>query len=160
MMSSNNLVEINAENICKVFRIDFEDSEFSIKNIANKEFLKKLLLKQAILYYYDSVVSDYIDNIDIDLDNMIEGRFFNEDTEIRIFNDDDGLKGSIFSEKLLNADGENEYFDERYILYNRNRLKNYATHLKVRKYISYDEDKQAYIYYTKPCKLEFGGEER
>ncbi len=139
----------------EIFGINIKENEFSMDNIIKKEYLIKMGLKQAIIYNYDSVISRNIEDINIDLNNIIESRFFNEDMEIRIFNDEDGLRGNIFIEKDV-AD----YISEEYILYNRYGDKNYANALKVKKYMDYDEDKQAYIYYTKPCKLYFRGENR
>lgn len=153
MGAKSSLWELNQKSISSIFGIDFKDDAFSIEDVAKKDFLLKLGLKQGIIYNYDSVLTADIGDLDICLDNMIEGRFFNEKREIRIFNDEEGIKGSIFDEK-------DEYTKGEYILYNRNNGKNYAARLKVKQYIDYDEDKQAYIYYTKPCQLIYGGENR
>ncbi|HCJ58208.1 MAG TPA: hypothetical protein DHV55_13260 [Clostridiaceae bacterium] len=154
MGAKSSLWELNQKSISSIFGIDFKDDAFSIEDVAKKDFLLKLGLKQGIIYNYDSVLTADIEDLDICLNNMIEGRFFNEKREIRIFNGEDGIKGSIFDEKDEHTEGE-------YILYNRNNDKHYAARLKVKQYIDYDdEDNQAYIYYTKPCKLIYGGENR
>lgn len=155
MGKKHNLSELNQSGLGEIFGIDIKDNELSIDSIIKMEYLIKIGLGQAIIYNYDSVISGNIEDINIDLNNIIECRFFNEDIEIRIFNDEDGSRGTIFIEE--DAD---DYISEEYILYNRYGDKNYANALKVKKYMDYDEDKQAYIYYTKPCKLYFRGENR
>jgi hypothetical protein len=112
----------------------------------------------CIIYNYDSVITEYISNADIDYKNIIEARFFNEENEIRVFNDEGKITGTIFKELEVSKSRTDTYF-----LYPRygekNNDKMYANKLVVKKYIDYDDDSQAYIGYVKPSKLIFTGGE-
>lgn len=153
-MNNNYLLkELTEENIREIFEYDYKN--FEIEKDLNKEMLTKLGMTYAIIYNYDCVVTDYISNIELDYENMMEARFFNDDAEIRIFNDDN-IKGTIFKE------GENcKSIKNKYILYPRygekSQNKRYAHELIIKKYINYDDDNQAYINYVKPSKLVFTG---
>ncbi|SNX52843.1 hypothetical protein [Thermoanaerobacterium sp. RBIITD] len=153
MNNSYRLKKLDINSLKEIFKFDF-DGEFTLKNNLNKETLINLGLIDCIIYNYDSVLSDKISNVDIDYDNLIEARFFNSSAEIRLFTDDDKLKGTIFIEE--DSVGKNEYIESVFILYPRYGEKEvYAEKLRVRKYISYDDDNQAYISYVKPCELIF-----
>jgi hypothetical protein len=139
-----------------VFDYDWED--FSIEKILDNNRLKDLGLIYCIIYNYDSVITEYISNADIDYKNIIEARFFNEENEIRVFNDEGKITGTIFKELEVSKSRTDTYF-----LYPRygekNNDKMYANKLVVKKYIDYDDDSQAYIGYVKPSKLIFTGGE-
>ena len=143
------LKELSNENIKSLLGVEIGCSLKDV--VSNPELLIKMGFEFAIVYKYDSVLSDRIENIRIDCDSIIEGRFLNGKAEIRIFCDGESLSGSIFCEK------ENSKTIERYLLlYPRNGEKSgYAEKLKVKKYIFYDDDKQAFISYVKPSKLIF-----
>lgn len=144
------LERLNKENLFEVF--DYKEKEnFKIEDIINKETLEKLGLVYAIVYNFDSVISDKIENINIDLENIMEARFFNEEKEIRVFREEEKLNITIFDEQ-----GYNSYIENTSLLYNRYKENIYANKLKYKKYIDYDkEDSQAYIRYIKPSKLYF-----
>lgn len=144
------LERLNKENLFEIF--DYKEKEnFKIEDIINKETLEKLGLVYAIVYNFDSVISDKIENINIDLENIMEARFFNEEKEIRVFREEEKLNITIFDEQ-----GYNSYIENTSLLYNRYKENIYANKLKYKKYIDYDkEDSQAYIRYIKPSKLYF-----
>lgn len=142
------LNELSKESLKEVFEYEFED--FSIENNFNKEILLKLGLVDGIIYNYDSVSSKNISELEIDYENIIEARFFNENIEIRIFNDEGNLTGTIFYEEQ-----DCNPIISNFLLYPRYGESKYAKELEVKKYISYDEDNQAYISYVRPSKLIF-----
>ena len=144
------LNRLSKENLKEVFGYEFED--FSIENNLNKEILLKLGLVDGIIYNYDSVMSKNISELEIDYENIIEARFFNENIEIRIFNDEGNLTGTIFNERQ-----DCNPIISKFLLYPRYGEGKYAKELEVKKYINYDEDNQAYISYVKPSKLIFKG---
>lgn len=146
--------ELTDKSLKEIFR--YECKDFMIERDLNKEVLIKLGLIYAIVYNYDSVITNYISGIELDYENMIEARFFNNDIEIRIFTDDGNIKGIIFKE-----DENCKSIENNYILYPRYgeklQKKRYAKELIIKKYIAYDDDNQAYINYVKPSKLIFTG---
>ncbi len=145
------LRELNLRNVNEVFNCKFSDDEFTIENLLDKKILQYLGFKDTIIYNYDSVASDNIENVDIQLDNIMEAIFFSENREMRIFSEEGKFRGSIFKEDNVE---ESDFIEDEYILYKRNsNMKKYPKKLKVKKYIDYDEDKQAYISYVKPCKF-------
>lgn len=145
------LKKLTEESLKDIFR--YECKDFVIEKDLNKEMLKKLGMEYAIVYNFDKVITDHIFNVKIDYDNIIEAIFFNDDAEIRVFGEDD-ITGTIFKEHK-----DSKYIDGFYRLYPRygegKEGKTYAKKLLIKKYISYDDDNQAYISYLKPCKLIF-----
>ena len=156
MINNYYLKKLNKKNLKEVFDYDWED--FSIEKLLDNNRLKNLGLIYCIIYNYDSVITEYISNADIDYKNIIEARFFNEENEIRVFNDEGKITGTIFKELEVSKSRTDTYF-----LYPRygekNNDKMYANKLVVKKYIDYDDDSQAYIGYVKPSKLIFTGGE-
>ena len=156
MINNYYLKKLNKKNLKEAFDYDWED--FSIEKILDNNRLKNLGLIYCIIYNYDSVITEYISNADIDYKNIIEARFFNEENEIRVFNDEGKITGTIFKELEVSKSRTDTYF-----LYPRygekNNDKMYANKLVVKKYIDYDDDSQAYIGYVKPSKLIFTGGE-
>lgn len=141
ILNKNNVLELLGHEA-------MEDNR--IEKILNKEVLLEMGLRNAIIYNFDSVISESIENVKIDLDNIMEARFFNEEKEIRVFRDEDKITGTIFAEK------ENSpYIEKMVLLYPRYGERRYAKKLALKKYMDYDEDNQAYIRYTKPSKLYF-----
>jgi len=144
------LRELNAENLKELLGYS-SSGEFSIERLMNTDILQELGLKYAIIYNYDSVLSNRISEVQIDIENIMEARFFNSTSEIRIFNDENQLSGTVFIE----YENANPIIQE-FILYPRyGEKEKYAKKLQVKKYIDYDEDKQAYISYVKPSSLIF-----
>lgn len=121
-----------------------------IEDMITIENIARARLRDAIVYNYDSVEADKTENIDLRIDNVIEARFFNQDSELRIFREEGTLSGIIFKE----LEGE-EYLNETLILYPREKQRNCPEKLEARKYLDYDGDKQAYVSYVKPSRLIF-----
>ncbi|NLB79690.1 MAG: hypothetical protein GX796_12875 [Clostridiaceae bacterium] len=142
---------LSAGNLRELLKYDIKTSEFCMDRILNWGLLKKLGMKFAIIYHYDYVESDVIEKVDMNLENIMEARFFAEDREIRIFNDEGELSGTIFL-----ANEANEKIREEYYLFPRSKGKEYPQKLIANKYIGYDtEDNQAYISYVAPAGFIF-----
>ncbi|MGM9977799.1 MAG: hypothetical protein ACI33J_03275 [Clostridium sp.] len=144
-------LELNKENLFSFIEeknINFLKDIDNIEELLDKEVLKNLNLLQGIIYNYDSVNFGNIEDLDIDIDNIIEGRFFNETSEISIRIENDEVIGNIVYD---NGD-EKSYIEGKFLIYDKNN-KNTFEELLVKKYINYDKDNQAYIEYIKPTKL-------
>lgn len=155
-MNSNYLKELSKESLKEAFNYDL--SEFSVDNLLDSKVLENLGLIYCIVYNYDGVVTDYTSNVKFDIDNIIEARLFNEKWEIRIFNEEGNITGTVFKEM-----DNSRKIEKKYFLYPRNvesrNICRYACELKVNKYLNYDDENQAYIDYVKPCELIFTGGE-
>lgn len=140
------LKEIGPDSLKEVFGYD---KPLDIGQLLDRDILKALGLEAAIIYCYDEIISDKVENLNLDMDNIIEARIFNEDKELRIWRDEKDLKGSIFKE----VNEISPPIEEEYILYPRKDQGYNPTSLIVKKYLDYDPDGQAYIGYVKPAKL-------
>ncbi|NFO88485.1 hypothetical protein FDC58_07075 [Clostridium botulinum] len=91
------------------------------------------------------------------LDSLIEAKIFDENREISIMPYDNE---DYFS--VVEFDGNSkEYVEERQILNKNkspfiNKNENVIDMVVIRNYLNYDDDGQAYIYYTKLCNIERG----
>lgn len=143
------LKELNNKNLKEMLNCDINNN-FHIENILNKDVLMDIGLKYCIIYNYDSIITDKIENVDIHKDNIMEARFFDENCEIRIFREED-LFGTIFKENENSKSIKRESLvSPRY-----QKKNNYVNKIIYNQYLDYDEDNQAYIRYTKPIKLCF-----
>ncbi len=163
-MANYFLGQINDKNLKDLFAYDlgqiaeeeikevseYEKDQINIERLLDKDILKKFGLEWAIIYCYDRIVTDSIDNLAMDIENITEARFFNEKCELKIWRDEDIFKGVVFKE--LKSDPEP--IEEDYILYPRGTGGSDYNKLKVKKYLDYDDDGQAYIAYIKPFKFE------
>ncbi|WP_368491079.1 hypothetical protein [Clostridium sp. BJN0013] len=144
------LEELTRENIKKFIDINNKNynTDVGIEAVlSDKKFYDILGIKYGIIYNFDSVKYDTVDKLNIDFNNIIEARFFNRDTEIDVRMMDNKIGGNIFIDN-----GEKELFIDENFYLRCNRENNYNK-LKVKKYIDFDEDGQAYIFYLKPCEL-------
>lgn len=116
--------------------------EISLEKALNKEELVHLGIKYGLIYFYHSVVLKRIEDIIFDIDNIIEARLFGIDKEIHIFKEDN-LKAIKFEEE------KDKDVVEVYLLEER-----FGELLRVKNYISYDDDGQAFISYTRPFEAE------
>lgn len=151
-MSENvKFLELNKENLLSFIEeknISCLKNIDNIKDLLNKEVLKNLNLLQGIIYNYDSVKFGNIEDLDIDIDNIIEGRFFNETSEISIRVENDEVIGNI----VYDNGNKESYIEGKFLIYDKDN-KNTFEELLVKKYINYDKDNQAYVEYIKPAKL-------
>ncbi|WP_027626933.1 hypothetical protein [Clostridium lundense] len=122
----------------------------------NLIFQKYKYLKYAWINTFSDLLLIKLDkNFDIEniLENLIEGKFFNNDEEISIMQVEDGVFSiSVFSEKV------NEYKDiieeeqliskHKFITNNNKRMK-----LIIKHYLKYDDDGQAFVDYTRLCDV-------
>lgn len=151
-MSENvKFLELNKENLLSFIEeknISCLKNIDNIKDLLNKEVLKNLNLLQGIIYNYDSVKFGNIEDLDIDVSNIIEGRFFNETSEISIRVENDEVIGNI----VYDNGNKESYIEGKFLIYDKDN-KNTFEELLVKKYINYDKDNQAYVEYIKPAKL-------
>ena len=87
------LKEISFDSLKEIFEYE---NQLSIPQLLDKDILKSLGLESAIIYCYDEIITDKVENLNLELDNIIEARIFNESQELRIWRDEDILKGSVF----------------------------------------------------------------
>lgn len=149
MKNKYNLRLLDKKSLLDLLEYNVEDN-FELMEIVNIKVLKELGFKYGIIYNFDSIVTEKIEDLKIDIGNIMEARFFNEEKELRIFRDEDEIKGTIFVEKE-----DTKFIEKTVVLCKRNEESKYANQLRFKKYIDYDDDNQAYIKYTKPCKLYF-----
>lgn len=143
------LLSLSIENINNIFDLKISD----LREIIDVNNLTKISMKYGIVYNYDSVDFGKIDEVKLDIENIMEARFFNDNSEIVFRIEEDSISGNIIKDNDIPSE---QYCEEKFLIYenvNKNNKKGY-NRLKVKKYIDYDEDGQAYFYYTKPCKLE------
>lgn len=124
--------------------------------IGSKGKLIKLGFDFAIIYNYDSVHFGKLQDLDIELENIMEAKFFNVESELSFYRCDNDFNGNIIidqgEEKLVKTESYNVYQNKNYKELNIN---NYNK-LTVKKYIRFDEDRQGHFYYTKPCRFWMG----
>ena len=151
-MSENvKFLELNKENLLSFIEeknINCLKNIDNIEELLNKEVLKSLNLLQGIIYNYDSVKFGNIEDLDIDINNIIEGRFFNETSEISIRIENDEVTGNI----VYDNGNKESYIEGKFLIYDKDSKNNFEQ-LLVKKYINYDKDNLAYIEYIKPEKL-------
>lgn len=100
-------------------------------------------MKYALVYEISNVVFNKIEKIaEINWDEFIEGYFFNENTQIHVYDTEEGLQAVCFTEP---ADAD--YIDKEYDL--SGRYQNIGKRIKKREYFDYDEDGQVYVAYTR-----------
>lgn len=151
MMAKVSLMELTLDNL-KLFaerksrRLNSSDKLRTL--LGRTEFYESLDLKYGIIYNFDSLSFGKLKDLTLDLDNIMEARFFNEDEEIVIKIDENNLKGNIFIDL-----GEKVFYIEDNFFLKKNYAKNDNQYesVKVKKYMDLDEDKQAYVFYLKPC---------
>lgn len=114
----------------------------------------------ALIYYLSEVYLGKIkkDNSDIkiDWDECIEARFFSEKGELHIFRDDESGEIKFVVIEDTN-DSDYDTVIKKYAItpkfkFNDNGMK--LDVIKVKEYISYDEDGQAYVVHTRLAGVE------
>lgn len=121
----NEKMKVNIGNIEEVFKYDV---------------LNQAGLKQGILYNCDSLCFGDIESLNIDILNIMEARFFNDEFEVNIINDGE-LHGNIAIQK-----SNDMILLEKYKIYS-----DLYSEMNVKQYMDIDEDGQTYIKYVKPC---------
>lgn len=141
--SSVLLLPLTLDNINGLFNSNIE----RLEDILDSLLLGKKGIKQGIIYKYDALECGELEELNLNLDNIMEARLFNDKIEIVLINDE-VLKGHIAIEKNCDL-----VIDETYYVYHNKYSK-----LRVKKYLELDEDGQAYIKYLKPVLLYRGGQ--
>ncbi|URZ15116.1 hypothetical protein CLFE_011340 [Clostridium felsineum DSM 794] len=122
----------------------------------NKSEVEKICLENNFKYAWINTYSNlYLSNVkEIDnfyfLDDLIEAKFFNEIKEASIIKNDD----EKFSVVIFDSEGNNDFVEEQQILQkHKSPFKNENDKLVIRHFFKYDDDGQAYVYYTKLCDI-------
>lgn len=108
----------------------------------------------ALLYYLSEVKLTECAKLvgEIDFSQLLEARFFGEQGELHIFRDEEQLRAVEVKET-----GKTDYIEKKVIL--GKNFQEAGRYLRVRKYVDYDEDGQAFIALTRLHRIE-GGEMR
>lgn len=120
----------------------------NVEYAIEKKHLEELKVNGYILYYIDKVnVGRDIE--EITLENLLEGRIFGEENEIRILREKSELKAILLKDE--DSDKENIIKTKHLVIDNK------FTDIKkvgIKKYLSEDKDGQVYIEYWRPYMLE------
>lgn len=122
----------------------------------NKSGVEELCLKNNFNYAWINTYSElFLSSVksikDFNfLDDLIEAKFFDDDREISIIKSDD----EKFLVVIFDSEGNNDFVEEQQILQkHKSPFKNENDKLVIRHFIKYDDDGQAYVYYTKLCDI-------
>lgn len=119
--------------------------KLGIDIIENLEFINSLKLKYSLEYFNDRIDAKR-DFDEININDLIEGRYFSEDKELRIIKVNGNYK------VILISDEENENYLECEHLVIDNKFGDIKK-VGVKKYVDYDKDGQAYIKCIRPFKF-------
>lgn len=147
MKAEIDLLELNEDalnNLAKEKNININYNEEFRWKLADNSLYKALGINYGIIYNFDSVQIDSIDEIVLDMDNIIEARLFGENLEIDIRVDEGNIIGNIAIDS-----GRSEFIKEETFYLRGSKYEK----LRVKNYIALDEDNQGYIFYMKPCEL-------
>lgn len=122
----------------RIEKIDYD-------KLDDKEFIKSLNLKYSLEYYNDKVIAKKSFE-EISIDGLIEGRYFNEENELRVYKINGEYKTTLFIEE------ENDKISEIEHLVIDNKFDS-VEKIVIKKYIDYDNDGQAFIKCLRPYKL-------
>lgn len=119
--------------------------KIDLDKVSNYDFINSLDLKYSLEYFNDRVVvSKSFEGIS--MVDLIEGRYFNEKQELKIFKVNGQYKVILFVEedtdKVLKVD--HLVMDNKF---------NSIEKIGIKKYMDYDLDGQAFIKYLRPYKL-------
>lgn len=123
------------------------DKKFFCENELDIDFFKAHGYKWGIIYNFHKVEIGIVEDLEIDKDTLLQARLFNEYKEVNILRD--GFKFNVY---FLEED-EDEFIKESHLI-NESKFNNYKE-IKLKKYISYDEDGQAFISYIRPYELTY-----
>lgn len=119
--------------------------KIDIDKISDCDFINSLDLKYSLEYFYDKVVANK-SFTKISTSNLIEGRYFNENYELKIYKINGEYKA------IINIEEENDktISVEHLVIDNKfGEIKKIA----LKKHIDYDNDGQAFIKYLRPYKF-------
>ena len=120
-----------------------ENRDIGIKITLDEAKSQFAHLKFALIYEISNVILERLENItEINWDECIEAYFFDNDTQIHIFDTEDGLQAVCFRES-----SDAESIDKEYDL--SGRYQNIGKRIKKREYLDYDDDGQVYVSYTR-----------
>lgn len=126
-----------------------DDGYMRTRQIADHLYGEKTDLEEArdLAGEYDYVIAHMIselqfgtpDQVNINWDELTELHAFGEKGELHVF----GAPGDLQAVKITEEEGCREFLEKRYLMRNHSVL-------KVREYLSADEDGQAQVVYTRP----------
>ena len=131
-------------DICS--EITFEEAKSSYKDY-------EYALIYSLSKVYFGKVKDSDNYIEIDWDECIEARFFSEAAELNMYRDDEDeeIKAVVIKD---NKDACYDVVIKKYDI--ATKFKNAGVKIKVKEYISYDEDGQAIVAHKRLAGVEGG----
>ncbi len=136
-----------------------------IKEIKLSQALdKNQLLANGYQYIWMQEISDVqltqLEKVELNEDELLEARIFNNTSEIHIFEYDGLLKAVLTETHPTDQNVKNDHLDFTLTHYRERtqllRVK-YGKKLTLRDFIGYDDDGLAYVTHTVLCDLDMGG---
>lgn len=119
--------------------------KIDIDKISDYDFINSLDLKYSLEYFYDKVIAKKTFT-EISTKNLIEGRYFNENHELKIYK----INGEYNAILSIEEESDKAINVEHLVIDNKfEDIKKIA----LKKYIDYDSDGQAFIKYLRPYKF-------
>lgn len=109
----------------------------------NLEYLKQHNFSYGLVYLYDKVQLNKIEELDLDQENLIEAKFFNDHSQLHIYKRDE------LEAVLVTDEDDEDFFTETQILMNDK----YGKEMRIKNYLNYDKDGQAFIAYSRPYQV-------
>lgn len=122
----------------KVERID-------IAKVLDKDFIDSLSLEYTLEYFYDKVVAKKSFE-KISIVNLIEGRYFNEKHELKIYKFNGEYRATLISDET-----NDEVLKVEHLVID-NKFEDISK-IAIKKYIDYDDEGQAFIKCLRPFKF-------
>lgn len=130
-------------------KMNYKAERISIDDVKGK-ILSGNYTFALINYISEMVLTDKLDAVSIDWNEIVEARFFSEKNEIHIFEDDDEMI-AVYSQ---DGDENNDYLIKKLPIMKRGGLSKIGKKLVAKQYLAYDEDGQAEIKFTRLIGVE------
>lgn len=121
--------------------------ESFLENDLDMDTIKAKGYKWGIIYNFNKVEVGTIEDLEIDKALLLQARLFDDNKEVNILRD--GLKFNLY----YFEEDKDEFIEDSHLII-ESKFNNYKQ-IKFKKYISYDEDGQAFISYVRPYELTY-----